>query len=289
MAAPRPIDGLVVLLYLQSLAFGLSWCVAFIFGHRLRRAHWLLSILYVAGIEIAAAAILVALKAGSPSTAGWVVLAAVAISVIVVTERWSAIGHACFASTLSLSGLFLVYIAYVTVTSHLGPVSLLFSSILFALQAFALVLLAASTYEILDVICRAQWRRVVLAVPSAESLPRVSLHVPAYNEPPDMVKETLDALAKLDYANYEVIVIDDNTTDEKLWRPVEEHCRTLGFRFFHLENWPGFKSGALNFALRNTDPAAEIVGVVDSDYVVWPSPRSRVTSPGGGDCILSCF
>jgi cellulose synthase/poly-beta-1,6-N-acetylglucosamine synthase-like glycosyltransferase len=28
---------------------------------------------------------------------------------------------------------------------------------------------------------------------------KVSIHVPAYNEPPEMVIETLDALARLDY------------------------------------------------------------------------------------------
>jgi hypothetical protein len=40
------------------------------------------------------------------------------------------------------------------------------------------------------------------------------------------------------------------------------------FKFFHLPKWPGYKAGALNFALQQTDPAAEIVGVVDADYVV---------------------
>ncbi|MEO5658029.1 MAG: glycosyltransferase family 2 protein, partial [Nitrospiria bacterium] len=39
-------------------------------------------------------------------------------------------------------------------------------------------------------------------------------------------------------------------------------------KFFHLENWPGFKSGALNYVLRQTDPGAEVIGVVDSDYLV---------------------
>lgn len=29
--------------------------------------------------------------------------------------------------------------------------------------------------------------------------PKVSIHVPCYNEPPAMVKQTLDALANLDY------------------------------------------------------------------------------------------
>ena len=81
--------------------------------------------------------------------------------------------------------------------------------------------------------------------------PKVSIHVPAYNEPPDMVIETLDALAVLDYPDFEVLVIDNNTTDEAVWRPVEAQCARLGprFRFFHVAPLAGFKAGALNFAL----------------------------------------
>ena len=51
---------------------------------------------------------------------------------------------------------------------------------------------------------------------------------------------------------------------------MEAHARTLGarFRFFHLHEWPGFKAGALNFALQQTNPHAEVIGVVDADYAV---------------------
>src|SRR5580692_8403529 len=102
--------------------------------------------------------------------------------------------------------------------------------------------------------------------------PKVSIHVPAYNEPPDMLIETLDALARLDYPDYEVLVIDNNTRDENVWRPVEAHCAQLGprFRFFHVAPLAGFKAGALNFALERTVADAVIVAVIDSDYVVEP-------------------
>ncbi|MBS0421622.1 MAG: glycosyltransferase [Proteobacteria bacterium] len=102
--------------------------------------------------------------------------------------------------------------------------------------------------------------------------PKVSIHVPAYNEPPRMVIETLEALARLDYGNFEVLVIDNNTRDEAVWRPVEAHCAQLGerFRFFHVAPLAGFKAGALNFALLQTAADAEIVAVIDSDYVVEP-------------------
>jgi exo-beta-1,3-glucanase (GH17 family)/cellulose synthase/poly-beta-1,6-N-acetylglucosamine synthase-like glycosyltransferase len=102
--------------------------------------------------------------------------------------------------------------------------------------------------------------------------PKVSVHVPAYNEPPDMLIETLDALSRLDYPDFEVLVIDNNTKDEAVWRPVEAHCARLGprFRFFHVAPLAGFKAGALNHALRNTAPDAEVVAVIDSDYCVEP-------------------
>src|SRR5690606_20214983 len=74
----------------------------------------------------------------------------------------------------------------------------------------------------------------------------------------------------LDYPDFEVMVIDNNTKDENVWRPVEEYCKTLGprFRFFHVAPLEGFKGGALNWALERTSPDAEIIAVIDSDYCV---------------------
>ena len=99
---------------------------------------------------------------------------------------------------------------------------------------------------------------------------KVSLHVAICNEPPDLVIATLNSLAQLDYADYEVLVIDNNTNDPTLWQPVEAHCHFLGerFRFFTLGPRSGFKAGALNFALEHTSIDADIIGVVDSDYLV---------------------
>ena len=101
---------------------------------------------------------------------------------------------------------------------------------------------------------------------------KVSLHLPIYNEPPELVIETLESLAALDYPAFEVIVVDNNTRDPAVWQPVEAACARLGprFRFFHFDKLAGFKAGALNVALRETAPDAEIIGVVDADYLVSP-------------------
>jgi cellulose synthase/poly-beta-1,6-N-acetylglucosamine synthase-like glycosyltransferase/exo-beta-1,3-glucanase (GH17 family) len=102
--------------------------------------------------------------------------------------------------------------------------------------------------------------------------PKVSIHIPAHNEPPEMLKATLDSVAGLDYPNFECIVVINNTPDPALWRPVEDYCRQLGsrFKFINVENLVGYKAGALRLALARTAQDAEIVGVLDADYVVHP-------------------
>ena len=103
--------------------------------------------------------------------------------------------------------------------------------------------------------------------------PKVSIHVPACCEPPAMLCTTLDAVAKLDYPNLECVVIINNTPDPKFWEPVEAHCRTLGdrFKFLRLEKHEGYKAGALRIALEHTAADAEIIGLIDADYVVEPN------------------
>jgi exo-beta-1,3-glucanase (GH17 family)/cellulose synthase/poly-beta-1,6-N-acetylglucosamine synthase-like glycosyltransferase len=142
-------------------------------------------------------------------------------------------------------------------------------------QAVLLALLLVDGFELAEVLWTRERRRQF--EPRKDWTPppdaaKVSIHVPCYNEPPHMVIQTLDALAALDYPNFEVLIIDNNTKDEAVWKPVEAYCKTLGprFRFFHLPKWPGYKAGALNFALTETAKDADFIGVIDSDYTVSP-------------------
>ena len=156
------------------------------------------------------------------------------------------------------------------------PISTLTRTLMFVgypllvLMPFGLV----SMLENSEVFCRRKWLRPRTPLPLAprDRYPKVSLHVPAYSEPPEVVTATLDALSRLQYPNFEVLVIDNNTKDPNLWRPVEAHCRRLGerFRFFHVDRLPGAKAGALNFALKQTALDAELVGVIDADYHAEP-------------------
>ena len=116
-------------------------------------------------------------------------------------------------------------------------------------------------------------RLIAAALPAPDGYtPKVSIHIPAYREPPEMLKATLDAVAHLDYPNFECVVVINNTPDPAFWLPIEEHCRALGerFKFINQDNLSGYKAGALRLALAQTAVDADIIGVIDADYVVHP-------------------
>jgi exo-beta-1,3-glucanase (GH17 family)/cellulose synthase/poly-beta-1,6-N-acetylglucosamine synthase-like glycosyltransferase len=140
-----------------------------------------------------------------------------------------------------------------------------------------LVLIAMARIEEIAAIAFGRPPRRLLAAPppattGGGALPKVSIHVPAYFEPPEMLKQTLDAVAQLDYPNFECVVIINNTPDPAFWQPIQDHCRALGerFKFINAEKVEGFKAGALRIAMERTAADAEIIGIIDADYVVQP-------------------
>jgi exo-beta-1,3-glucanase (GH17 family)/cellulose synthase/poly-beta-1,6-N-acetylglucosamine synthase-like glycosyltransferase len=183
-------------------------------------------------------------------------------------------GRLFFAALLQLAASVLVWTACVPVNNDLGSASLLLWGILLPAQGLLLAVVLINGLEMVELLWVRSWRRRFLPVRAErkQPFPKVSIHLAIYNEPPELVRQTLNGLASLDYPDFEILVIDNNTVREEVWKPVEAHCALLGprFRFFHLPNWPGYKAGALNFALTQTAADAQIVGVIDSDYVVKP-------------------
>ena len=201
---------------------------------------------------------------------------------VVFLWRWSdvrPVGQFAFCGLVALSTSVVVYGASVAA----GTYMLTSESIGWGVLAFFLLLSLAvalvQAVELVETIWRRHWQRE--ALPAAEMIarqpadrlwPKVSLHLAICNEPPAMVIQTLDSLAKLDYPDFEVIVIDNNTKDPAVWRPVQDYCARLGerFRFFHFDVMKGFKAGALNYLLSQTPPDTKVIGIVDSDYMVRP-------------------
>jgi cellulose synthase/poly-beta-1,6-N-acetylglucosamine synthase-like glycosyltransferase len=182
---------------------------------------------------------------------------------------WNTRGHAFLVAFAGAQLIFLLRIITAILFGGLTPLVIAGSLLLFSAEFVVVVLTIYFAFEVLDVTTRVRWqRRFPPYTDPNDYWPKVSIHVPAHSEPPDMVIQTLTALRGLDYPTYEVIMVDDNTGEDELWRPVLEYCHHSGIKVFHLQNYPGFKSGALNFALTQTAPDVEVIAVVDSDYVV---------------------
>jgi len=195
--------------------------------------------------------------------------------------RFKLTGRFFFAALIQLACGLVVWSATLPFQFYLSWVDWTMLVLLFPAQIAILAILLINGFEFTEVLWRRGWVRHagMLRPDIPEKQPFVSIHLACYNEPPEMVIATLDSLAELDYQNYEVLVIDNNTKDPAVWGPVKDYCEKLGkrFRFFHLEPWPGFKAGALNFGLKETAPEADVVAVIDADYVVRPDWLSTLT------------
>ncbi|MDO7842767.1 glycosyltransferase [Sphingomonas immobilis] len=155
-----------------------------------------------------------------------------------------------------------------------------------AVSALLLGLTFAVSLARQAVLTHRDWRRPIMPADPipARRAPKVSIHLPAYAEPPEVVIATLNALSRLDYPNFEVLICDNNTQDRNLWMPVEAHCQRLNrglgearFRFFHVSPLPGAKAGALNWLLDHVESDADLVAVIDADYVSDADFLSRLT------------
>ena len=183
-------------------------------------------------------------------------------------------GRTFLTFTAFLCGSVLVWIAYDYSQQYSTWFSLTVGFLLGLGALGVFIVLLTEAHELAEAVWIRKRRREFLPVEADDAYrPKVSIHVPCYNEPPEMVKQTLDALAALDYPDYEVLIIDNNTKDPAVWEPVRDYCETLGprFKFFHVAPLAGFKGGALNYLIPHTAKDAEVIAVIDSDYCVSPN------------------
>lgn len=204
---------------------------------------------------------------------GMIVLGLAAVVLVAAMRalqpRWSFLGAQLFVAVSVAAISYLAYAFLQTFFGRLSVIAVVASVVLLILEILALLLSISFTFEICDVLSRStQLRRP----PQLTREPWVALQVPTYNEPVEVVGPTLESLAAIDYPNLIIQVVDNNTSDPDLWKPIEELCSRLGerFMFMHLEDWPGFKAGALNEATPRLPEKVEILGIVDADYQVHP-------------------
>src|SRR5262249_49787864 len=144
-------------------------------------------------------------------------LALVSLGWMPVTRRWNARAHLAWASTVFLFLTYLAFILQWTFASRLGTVNTAAGLVLWLFEVAAAILACAYLWELCDALGTQRWRRRITATTPTPRVdgpsPFVSLHVPAHNEPPDMVIQTLTSLRRIEYPEFEVVCVDDNTED----------------------------------------------------------------------------
>ncbi len=112
------------------------------------------------------------------------------------------------------------------------------------------------------------------------NLPTVDVFIPTYNEPADLVMNTLIAATQIHYpaTKFQVYLLDDGSTDEKCDQQNEagvdararrvqfqEMCRQVGAKYLTRETNQQAKAGNLNAALTRTE--GELILFLDADHV----------------------
>ncbi|MGD0249480.1 MAG: glycosyltransferase family 2 protein [Thermoplasmata archaeon] len=143
--------------------------------------------------------------------------------------------------------------------------------------AAIVVTLVLSAYLILNLV-------TALVRPPAErryrknaTFPVVSVVIPVYNEPADLVRASIASWKAVRYPAFEVVVVDDSTEPLELDDPSVRVIRRSGR--------DGFKGGALRNAFPQLNPASEWMVIFDADFVVDPDVLVRFSEhfrPGVG-------
>jgi cellulose synthase/poly-beta-1,6-N-acetylglucosamine synthase-like glycosyltransferase len=123
--------------------------------------------------------------------------------------------------------------------------------------------------------------------------PFVSVHVAAYNEQ-RVIERLLQALDKLEYPAYEVVLVDDSN-DETV-QILQRWAGRPKFKILHRTSRQGYKGGALREALKVMDARTEYVVIFDADSVPFPDSIDRLlphfyrlSDGSGGRALESAF
>jgi cellulose synthase (UDP-forming) len=97
----------------------------------------------------------------------------------------------------------------------------------------------------------------------------VDVFIPVYNEPLDIVEETIAAAAKLDYDYKSIYVLDDGDRDT-----LKTLTEKYGLNYIRRPEHKNSKAGNLNYAFKRTN--GELILAIDADQVAKPELIKKI-------------
>lgn len=257
-----------------AIALAVATILLLLFGHRVRFSSRIFGMLLtLAVVAFAGEAASALLEIPSSYVQGaQIVLIFIGWTIVLLRPRWNGFGQVFYGALLSATFTYLAFGIYMTFFTRLSGPATAASLALLLIEGFALMLATYFAFDNCDAVCRTRMKRRLPELDPSYT-PFVSLQIPAYNEPADMLIETIKSVEAIDYPNFEVVVIDTNTEDRSAWQPVEDYCRGRErVKFIHADDVAGFKAGALNHLMRERliDDRTELIGLIDADYIVKP-------------------
>lgn len=153
-----------------------------------------------------------------------------------------------------------------------------FYSVMTTWELLAIVVtLVMSAYLISNLITAILFRPQKRRYPTRPSFPMVSVVIPVYNEPIEIVRASLESWKAVRYPAFEVVLADDSTEPLAIDDPSVRVVRRAGRE--------GFKGGALRNVFDQLDPRSEWMVIFDADFLVDPDVLVRFTEhfePGVG-------
>jgi len=138
--------------------------------------------------------------------------------------------------------------------STFNPDAMWLSWALWAAEVFGFITLA--------LLALMTWRMVRPVPPRPKGGMRVDIYVPTYNEPVDILRETLIGCSQVRYP-HRTYLLDDGNRPEML-----ELAKSVGCEYIARPTHEGAKAGNINYALHRT--RGEYIAVLDADFVPLP-------------------
>jgi len=97
---------------------------------------------------------------------------------------------------------------------------------------------------------------------SSLAAPKIACVIASFNEPSEVLEETVAAVVNLDYPNRQIVILDDSTNDEAR-KAARDIAARHGIEIRQRTNRRGYKAGATNDFLKECD--APYIAIFDAD------------------------